>query len=146
VVAVSTARFGPILADAKGLALYTATGDTASKSGCTGGCLTIWPPLLLPAGQSQPVAGPGVSGLGTFMRAEGVQVTYHGKPLYTWFKDTSQGQVTGQGVVDSGGTWFVATVASASPAPAAASPSTAAPPATQPAAPPTTVASGGVSY
>ena len=150
VVTVRTAKFGPILADAKGMALYTATGDTASQSGCTGGCLTAWPPLLLPTGQSQPVAGPGVTGLGTFMRTEGVQVTYHGKPLYTWFKDTSPGQVTGQGVVDSGGTWFVATVASASPAPAATSPSTATTPATQPAAPastpPTTVAGGGVSY
>jgi predicted lipoprotein with Yx(FWY)xxD motif len=150
VVSVRTAKFGPILADAKGMALYTATGDTASQSGCTGTCLTAWPPLLLPSGQSQPVAGPGVSGLGTFMRSEGVQVTYHGKPLYTWFKDTSPGQVTGQGVVDSGGTWFVATLGSASQAPAAASPSTAAPSATRPttpaSTPPTTVAGGGVSY
>jgi predicted lipoprotein with Yx(FWY)xxD motif len=151
VVTVSTAKFGPILADAKGLALYTATGDTGSQSGCTGGCLTAWPPLLLAGGQSQPVAGPGVSGLGTFMRPQGVQVTYHGKPLYTWFKDTGRGQVTGQGVVDSGGTWFVATVASTSQAPAAAPPSTAATPVTQAPAspastPPTTVAGGGVSY
>jgi predicted lipoprotein with Yx(FWY)xxD motif len=148
VVTISTTKFGRILADAKGMALYTATGDTASKSGCTGGCLTVWPPLLLPAGESQPVAGPGVSGLGTFMRPEGTQVTYHGKPLYTWFKDTSPGQVTGQGVVDSGGTWFVAIAASSSPAAAAAPPSTAGTPATQaPASPPTTVsAGGGVSY
>ncbi len=151
VVTVTTAKFGPILADAKGLALYTATGDTATQSGCTGGCLTAWPPLLLPSGQTQPVAGPGVTGLGTFMRPQGVQVTYHGKPLYTWFKDTSRGQVTGQGVVDSGGTWFVATVGSGSAAPAASSPSTAVTPATQAPAtpastPPTTVAGGGVSY
>jgi predicted lipoprotein with Yx(FWY)xxD motif len=150
VVTVSSAKFGPILADVKGLALYTATGDTSTQSGCTGPCLQIWPPLLLPAGQAQPIAGPGVTGLGTFMRAEGTQVTYHGKPLYTWFKDTSPGQVTGQGVVDSGGTWFVATVTGASQ-PAAATPSTAAPPATQapatrPSTPPATAPGGGVSY
>jgi predicted lipoprotein with Yx(FWY)xxD motif len=156
VISVKTAEFGTILADAKGMALYTATGDTATQSGCTGGCLTAWPPLLLPAGQSQPVAGPGVTGLGIFMRSEGVQVTYHGKPLYTWFKDTSPGQVTGQGVVDSGGTWFVATVTSAATSPAAGTPSTQAPsvtqapPATQapatPATSPSTAPGGGVSY
>ena len=151
VIKISTARFGPILADARGMALYTATGDTASHSGCTGACLTAWPPLLLPAGQAQPTAGPGVTGLGTFMRPEGVQVTYHGMPLYTWFKDTSPGQVTGQRVVDSGGTWFVAALTSGSNGPAAATPSTAAPPATQapvtPAStPPTTAPGGGVSY
>jgi predicted lipoprotein with Yx(FWY)xxD motif len=151
VIRVSSAKFGPILADAKGLALYTATGDTASRSGCTGGCLTAWPPVLLPAGQAQPIAGPGVTGLGTFNRPEGVQVTYHGKLLYTWFKDTSPGQVTGQGVVDSGGTWFVATLMPASSIPAGATPSTPAPavtqaPVTPASTPPTTAPGGGVSY
>jgi hypothetical protein len=108
----------------------------------------------------QPIAGTGVTGLGTFMRAEGTQVTYHGKQLYTWIGDSRPGQVTGQGVVDSGGTWYVETVASASTQPAAAAPSTqpaaappstSAPPMTQAPAtpastPPTTAPGGGVSY
>jgi predicted lipoprotein with Yx(FWY)xxD motif len=144
VITVSTAKYGPILADAKGLALYWATGDTTSRTGCTGACLKYWPPLLLPAGEMQPIAGTGVSGLGTFVRAEGTQVTYHGKQLYTWIGDSRPGQVTGQGVVDSGGTWYVATVAAASTKPAAATPSTAAPPMTQapvtPASTPSTAA------
>jgi predicted lipoprotein with Yx(FWY)xxD motif len=143
VISVDTTQFGPILADAKGLALYTATGDTGTQSGCAGTCLKLWPPLLLPAGEARPIAGPGVTGLGTFMRSDGIQVTYHGKPLYTWIKDTSRGQVTGQGVVDSGGTWFVATETAASN-PSAATPSTAAPPMTH--APVTTAPGGGVSY
>jgi predicted lipoprotein with Yx(FWY)xxD motif len=118
VMMASNAKYGPILEDAKGLALYTATGDTATKSACTGDCLKFWPPLLLPAGQTQPVAGPGVTGLGTLTRAEGTQVTYNGKPLYIWVDD-KPGEVTGQGVVDTAGTWHVATVASGtSPAPA----------------------------
>jgi predicted lipoprotein with Yx(FWY)xxD motif len=151
VISVSNAKFGPILTDAKGMTLYIATGDTATTTGCTGDCLNLWPPLILPAGQTQPVAGPGVTGLGTFMRSDGIQVTYHGKPLYTWSKDTAPGQLTGEGVVDSGGTWHVATVAGTTPS--AATPQTTAPPAqnaptTVPASPPTTKApsSGGASF
>jgi predicted lipoprotein with Yx(FWY)xxD motif len=136
VITVTTAKFGIILADAKGLALYTATGDTPTQSGCTGTCLKLWPPLLLPAGQTQPTPGPGVTGLATFRRPEGIQVTYHGKPLYTWIKDTSAGQVTGQGVIDSGGTWYVAALAAAATNPSAATPSTPGTPST--AAPPAT--------
>ena len=147
VIRGSNAEFGPILADAKGMTLYIATGDTATQSGCTGACLNVWPPLILPAGQTQPVAGPGVTGLGTFMRSDGIQVTYHGKPLYTWTKDTAPGQITGEGVVDSGGTWHVATVGGASPSAATTQPPA---PATTniPASPPTTKApsSGGASF
>jgi predicted lipoprotein with Yx(FWY)xxD motif len=146
VISVHNGKFGPILTDAKGMTLYIATGDTATKSGCTGDCLNFWPPLILPAGQTQPVAGPGVTGLGTFMRSDGTQVTYHGKPLYTWSKDTAPGQVTGEGVVDSGGTWHVATVAGTTPSAAAPQPGPG--PTTVPAAPPTTKApsSGGASF
>ena len=141
VVLVSNSKFGQILADAKGMTLYTDTGDTATKSACTGGCLQVWPPLLLPAGRTAPVAGPGLTGLGTFMGPDGVQVTYHGKPLYTFASDTRPGEVTGQGVVDSAGTWHVATVGSASS-------STPATPTTTPGSPPTTAApsSGGASF
>jgi predicted lipoprotein with Yx(FWY)xxD motif len=141
VMMVSNSKYGPILVDGKGLSLYTSTLDTATKSACTGDCLKFWPPLLLPAGQTQPIAGPGITGLGTLTRAEGIQVTYNGKPLYTWVNDTKEGQVTGQGVVDSGGTWHVATLSGGtSPTPAA--------PTTAPTSPPTTAApsSGGASF
>jgi predicted lipoprotein with Yx(FWY)xxD motif len=131
VLMASNSKYGKILTDAKGMTLYTATLDTATKSACTGACLQLWPPLLLASGETQPVAGPGVTGLGTLMRTQGVQVTYHGKPLYTWVNDKSPGQVTGQGVTDTAGTWNVATVAG-----------------TAPASPPTTAASssGGASF
>jgi predicted lipoprotein with Yx(FWY)xxD motif len=145
VIRVGNTRFGPILTDAKGITLYIATGDTATQSGCTADCLNLWPPLILPSGQTQPVGGPGVTGLGTFMRSDGIQVTYHGKPLYTWSRDTAPGQVTGEGVVDSGGTWHVATVSGTTPA--AATPSAPAP-TTGPASPPSTAApsGGGASF
>ena len=149
VLKMTNANFGPILTNAKGFVLYTYTADKPGGVGCTGSCLKLWPPLLLPPGVTHPIAGPGVSGLGTFVRPEGTEVTYQGLPLYTYLPDTRPGQVTGQDVVDSGGTWILATIgspaAAATTAPSTASstnPTTAQPTVTSPAAtrPPVTAA------
>ncbi len=145
VVEMSVAGYGPVLTDPKGFVLYTYTADEPGGTGCAGACLKLWPPLLLPAGVAAPVAGPGVSGLSTLARPEGTEVTYEGLPLYTYLNDTRPGQVSGQDVVDSGGTWILATIPSASvpstsvPAstaastsPTTANPAVTSPPATQP--------------
>jgi hypothetical protein len=58
-------------------------------------------------GSGSPVAGSGVTGLGTIKVSEGEQVTYHGMPLYTFVGDTSAGQTNGQNLKDTWGTWFV---------------------------------------
>jgi predicted lipoprotein with Yx(FWY)xxD motif len=63
VIRGSNAEFGPILADAKGMTLYIATADTAGQTGCTGACLNFWPPLIPPAGQTQPVGAEPVESL-----------------------------------------------------------------------------------
>jgi predicted lipoprotein with Yx(FWY)xxD motif len=96
------------LTTAGGFVLYTYSSDTAGTSACVGTCLTFWPALLLPSGTTTPLGGPGVSGLGTISRAEGLQVTFNGKPLYTFQQDTKAGVVTGQGDVVSGGTFDLA--------------------------------------
>jgi predicted lipoprotein with Yx(FWY)xxD motif len=111
VLEATTTQYGAFLTDAKGFALYTYTADMPGGSGCTGHCLVLWPPLLLPAGAMHPDGAPGISGLGTVARSGGLQVTYRGLPLYTFIKDKQPRQVTGQKVVDSGGTWYLATVA-----------------------------------
>jgi predicted lipoprotein with Yx(FWY)xxD motif len=60
--------------------LYFAPGNT-----CTGSCLAIWPPLLMPAGKNAPK---GSSGLGTVSFGSGqLQVTYHNMRLYTFYQD-----------------------------------------------------------
>lgn len=98
-------KYGKILVDEKGLALYYNTANKPPKHwACTGSCLSSWPALVLPKGQKAAVAGSGVSGLGTIKSSAGVQVTWHGKPLYTYAGDKT-GQVKGQGVH---GVWFVA--------------------------------------
>lgn len=102
---LETSKFGKILVDNHGFALYTYDKDTKNHSEVSGSLLSFWPALLARAGEI-PV-GSHVAGLGTVMRSNGAhQVTYHGKPLYTFVKDTEPGEVSGQGV----GGFAVATV------------------------------------
>jgi predicted lipoprotein with Yx(FWY)xxD motif len=99
-----------ILTDSKGMTLYLWKKDTGTgKVDCVGGCAAVWPPFILPATSTNPVAGAGVIGtLATEVNPEGKgqQVTYNGWPLYYYAKDKAAGDTTGQGV---GGTWFVVT-------------------------------------
>jgi predicted lipoprotein with Yx(FWY)xxD motif len=93
---------GTVLVDSQGMTLYHLTGETGGKFICTGGCLKVWHPLVAPASGSPSGT---VGSLGTVTRSDGtVQVTFKGKPLYTFVNDTTPGQATGQGVKDVG-TW-----------------------------------------
>jgi len=92
-------KVGTVLVTAKGLTLYHFTPDGTTKVTCTGGCATQWPPLLAPSGKK----ATGLKGLGTIHGANGVQVTYHGEPLYRFSGDEASGQVNGQGIANE---WF----------------------------------------
>lgn len=108
VKAATVAKYGKILEDQSGLPLYYYTKDKAPNLfACTGDCLTAWPALLLPKGQSKPKVGAGVTGISSVKSPQGVQVTWNGKPLYTFFRD-SKGVVKGQGV---GKVWYVVQLA-----------------------------------
>jgi predicted lipoprotein with Yx(FWY)xxD motif len=74
--------YGEILTNLKSHALYIQTSGT-----CTGSCLTIWPPLLMPKHKTMPA---GASGLGTVSTSAGLQVTYNSEPLYTFYTDTKK--------------------------------------------------------
>jgi len=97
---------GVILADGSGFTLYTLT-NAGNPVLCTGMCATFWPPILLPAGTTEPTAGPGVSRLGVTTNANGAQVTAGGLPLYTFADDSSPGQANGDGLSSFGGVWHV---------------------------------------
>ncbi len=101
----TVAKYGKILVDQKGLPLYYDSKNTSGHWACTGACLTYWPPLLLPAGQMAASMAAGLKGLGTVKAPYGTQVTWHGKALYTFIKD-SAGKVTGNDV----GNFFVASL------------------------------------
>jgi predicted lipoprotein with Yx(FWY)xxD motif len=81
--------FGLILTTPKGRALYVDTDPP-----CTSGCLAVWPPLLMPKGKTVPT---GAADLGTVAFGKKLQVTYEGRPLYTFTSDHGK-SVTGNGV------------------------------------------------
>src|SRR5262245_48393929 len=109
----SVSGVGTVLVDSKGDALYTNDMDSGSKIACTGECASIWVPLAAPSGGNATSSDSSVQAkLGVVQRPDGTsQVTFGGKPLYSFVQD-SPGQVTGNGFSDSfGGTSFVWTAA-----------------------------------
>jgi predicted lipoprotein with Yx(FWY)xxD motif len=100
VQAMKTAAGTTVLADAKGMTLYTYAKDMPGASNCNDNCAKNWPPL---------VAAANAKSMGEWTvvtRADGTrQWAYKGMPLYTWIKDTKAGETTGDGV---GGAWKVA--------------------------------------
>jgi predicted lipoprotein with Yx(FWY)xxD motif len=54
VKAATVAKYGKILENQNGLPLYYDTADKPPKHlDCTGGCLSAWPPLVVPKGQKK---------------------------------------------------------------------------------------------
>lgn len=102
--AESSALGKTVLTTTKGRTLYSLSVEKNGKFICTGSCLSVWHPLMVPAGV-RPV---GPVKLGTVERPEGgTQVTYKGRPLYRFGGDTKAGQANGEGIKDVG-TWHAA--------------------------------------
>jgi predicted lipoprotein with Yx(FWY)xxD motif len=126
VTAHSVSGIGTVLADSTGRTLYFADQESGSTIQCTGECARVWIPLAVSAGTT-PTAGTGVDGtLATLTRPDGlVQVTYNGKPLYTFSFDSSAGDTSGNGVSDAFGgmsfVWHAATASGAASSPSAPS-------------------------
>jgi predicted lipoprotein with Yx(FWY)xxD motif len=113
VQAVDNPQLGQILVTADGRTLYSNTADSAGQIVCANSdCTNFWPPYIVGA---QPAAVEGIPGaLGTVTRPDGtLQLTYNQKPLYTFYLDQAAGDTKGNGFVDLGGTWGVASLASA---------------------------------
>lgn len=93
---------GSIIADARGMTLYNlATDQRGGESTCDGVCAQTWPPLLAPA-DAKPSGD-----WATIKRGEGgpLQWTFRGKPLYTYSKDVSPGDMNGDDLLQR---WSVA--------------------------------------
>ncbi|HVC69417.1 MAG TPA: hypothetical protein VNC61_04035 [Acidimicrobiales bacterium] len=107
-----------ILVDPSGMTLYTLSADTGGRSRCSGTCATAWPPLTVASGvtpEGGTGTGAGAGGkLATTARSDGsLQVTYDGRPLYTFAGDGTAGATNGNGIRSFGGTWAVVKIGSA---------------------------------
>ena len=98
-----------VLVNASGYALYMFVPDQQRSVTCDVTCIASWPPATISPG-SRPEAGSGVkkSLLGTVPLSPGYRVvTYNRWPLYTYQDDVSPGMVTGQGIDNDGGYWYL---------------------------------------
>jgi len=107
---------GRALVNTSGMTIYTPK-TPAERTGnikCTGSCLSFWFPVT--ASSVNPGSGGLPGKLGTVHRPDGKsQLTYNGRPLYTFRLDTAAGQVHGNNYTDSfNGTTFTWQVVTAS--------------------------------
>jgi predicted lipoprotein with Yx(FWY)xxD motif len=95
-----------VLTADNGLTLYSLSAEKHGKFICKGGCLKDWFPLIVAKG----VKPTGPVPLGTIKRPDNGkrQVTFKGKPLYTFDDDRKKGDAKGEGIKDVG-TWHAAT-------------------------------------
>jgi predicted lipoprotein with Yx(FWY)xxD motif len=113
-----------VLVNRAGRTLYSLSAETNGRFICTGACLSTWHPLVVHRGR-RPTGAPALS---TIRRSTGqIQVTYKGKPLYTFAGDRKPGDAKGEGFRDVG-VWHAAALrGSAGTTPAAPQPTSPSP-------------------
>jgi predicted lipoprotein with Yx(FWY)xxD motif len=116
VIKTAGSRFGEILFDGTGQAIYLFGKEKTPKAECYGECAEAWPPVLT---RGAPVAAGSAdtSALGTTKRTDGsTQVTYGGHPLY-YYAHEGKNEVLCHNVREYGGLWLVLTPAGEAAAP-----------------------------
>lgn len=107
---------GEIITTSDGFTLYDFHKDKGAESSCYGACAEAWPPLLTKSGNPQAQGGADRSLLGTAKRKDGtVQVTYAGRPVYTYAGDTAPGDTNGNDVDQFGAEWYALSPAGQEP-------------------------------
>jgi predicted lipoprotein with Yx(FWY)xxD motif len=92
-----------ILTDGKGMTLYYFTKDAKGESSSSGQVAKAWPAFYAPSISVSPPLK--AEDFDSVTRDDGSrQTTYHGWPLYHWFKDKMPGDMGGEGV---GKAWYV---------------------------------------
>ncbi|MFG1626442.1 hypothetical protein [Kribbella sp. NPDC049227] len=110
---------GQTLVDPAGKTVYFADQEAGGMIKCTAGCLEFWMPV-----EGTDSAAKAMDGLGVVQRSDTgkSQLTFQGKPLYTFRLDTAAGQHKGQDLTDefdgASFTWHAATTTAAAPSPA----------------------------
>lgn len=95
----TVAAMAEMIADSKGMTLYTFDKDAGGVSACYDACATKWPPYL---GKAEDKL---TEGWTLVDRKDGAkQWAYDGKPVYTFEGDKAKGDMAGDGL---GGMWHV---------------------------------------
>ena len=94
---------GTALVTSSGMTIYTpkTPAESTGNIKCTGSCLSFWFPVT---GSPADLGSSGLPGtIGTIRRPDDgkTQLTYNGKPLYTFRLDTAAGQAHGNNFTDS---------------------------------------------
>jgi predicted lipoprotein with Yx(FWY)xxD motif len=101
VTTAKIAGLGTIL-EASNRPLYVMASDPKGRTTCTGGCTSIWKPLIVTGKQAHHLGH--VSGLGTIHRSnKQLQVAIHGHALYWFVNDHSKSRAVGQAFLNN---WF----------------------------------------
>lgn len=89
-----------VLVNRKGFTLYSLSVERRGRFICTDHfCLSLWTPLVVPKGTTPT----GARHLATVKRPDGrIQVSYRGRPVYTFNEDRKPGDVKGNGFKDVG--------------------------------------------
>ena len=110
---------GNVLVARSGMTVYSPQQEAHGTITCTGGCLSFWMPVKVARGAALHGSG-GVAGTLGFIRRpdDGLtQLTYNGKPLYTFRLDQAPGQAHGNDFTDHFGgasfTWHAITASGA---------------------------------
>lgn len=84
--------------------LYFLTSDTPTGGTCTGGCLSVWIPIVPSSGAQAK------NGFTIVNRSDGTSMQWDFKnhPLYMYAGDTGPDQSHGEGIPFAGGIWHVA--------------------------------------
>jgi predicted lipoprotein with Yx(FWY)xxD motif len=87
-------QLGTILTDSGGGTIYFTDQEADGITRCTRDCLKLWTPVTIP---KMAPAYTGIEGLGTVNRSDNDQnqLTYEGKPLYTFILDSKAGDTNG---------------------------------------------------
>lgn len=106
--AATVGNLGTVVTNQDGRTLYRFDQDSGSpsKATCTGGCASIWPPVIATSTNFQ-LTGVDQSQVGTVTLADGSkQVTIGGWPVYQFSGDKAAGDSKGEGFMNL---WYAVT-------------------------------------
>ena len=107
VLKIAGSRYGDIIVDGDGRALYLFDIEREPVARCYDACASAWPPMRAPS-STLVAAELDQSLFTTIARRDGSrQVTYNRHPLYYYAGDRAPGEIKCQAVFEYGGGWYV---------------------------------------